>query len=261
MRFAHTFSSGAISSYAGSSQIKNSQGIIAGIARGAIYDLGGLVLLSALGIPVTPIVASLGIGSLAVALALQPTLENFFSDIQLIVDKPIRVGDFVELDSGEQGYVEKIGWRSTWIRMLLNNMFIMPNSAPSQSKLINYNYPAKERSVPVEVSVHYESDLDYVENITLEVARDILAHHEWGVTEHTTFVLSHTFHNSSINFTVMLHAKEYVNRFWVKSAFIKALHKRYKAQGIVIPFAISVINLSQENTAQALSEIAKTNKD
>lgn len=260
MRFADTFSAGAISSYSGTSQIKNSQSIIVGIARGAIYGLGGLVLLSALDIPVTPIVASLGIGSLAVALALQPTLENFFSGIQLIVDKPIRVGDFVELDSGEQGYVEKIGWRSTWIRMLPNNMVIMPNSALSQSKLINYNYPAKELSVPVEVSVHYDSDLDHVEAITLEVARDILEHHEWGVTEYNTFVLFHTFHNSSINFTVMLRAKEYVNRFWVKSAFIKALHKRYKTEGIVIPFPISAINFSQENAGHAIAEIVNAEK-
>lgn len=256
LRFADTFSSGAISSYAESSQVRNSQSIIKGIARGAIYGIGGLVLLSAVGIPVTPIVASLGIGSLAVALALQPTLENFFSGVQLIVDKPIRVGDFIELDSGEQGFVEKIGWRSTWIRMLPNNMVIMPNSSLSQSKLINYYYPEKELSVPVEASVHYDSDLEHVEKVTLEVARHILTTHEWGVPEYNTFVLFHTFANSSVNFTVMLRAKEYVNRFWVKSAFIKALHKRYKEEGIVIPFPISAINLTQEQAAETLSAMA-----
>ncbi|MDY6886019.1 MAG: mechanosensitive ion channel family protein, partial [Pseudomonadota bacterium] len=82
--------------------------------------------------------------------------------------------------------------------------------------------------------------------VTLEVARQILIDHEWGVDDYNTFVVYHTFDNSSINFTVMLRAKEYFNRFWVKSAFIKALHKRYNQEGIVIPFPITAINTAQE---------------
>jgi len=205
-----------------------------------------LVLLGTLGISITPIIASLGITSLAVALALQPTLENFFSGVQLVIDKPIRVGDFIELESKEQGFVEKIGWRSTWVKMLPNNMIIIPNSQLSKSRIINYFYPEKELSVPVDVSVHYSSDLEFVEQVTLEVARQVLIDHEWGVDDYNTFVVYHTFDNSSINFTVMLRAKEYFNRFWVKSAFIKALHKRYNQEGIVIPFPITAINTAQE---------------
>ena len=201
----------------------------------------------------TPIIASLGITSLAVALALQPTLENFFSGVQLIMDKPIRVGDYIELDSGEQGFVDKIGWRSTWIRMLPNNTVIMPNSVLSQSKVINYFYPSKELSVPVEVGVHYNSDLEHVERVTLEVAREILHSHKWGVSEYETFVVYTGFGDSSINFTVMLRAKEYFNRFWVKSAFIKALHKRFAEEGINIPFPIRAINVDQEGAAAKLA--------
>ena len=255
MRFADRFSSGAINSYTENSQLKSGQIIIKGVMRGLVYGVGSLILLSVIGIPVTPIVASLGIGSLAVALALQPTLENFFSGVQLVIDKPIRVGDFIELDSGEQGFVEKIGWRSTWIRMLPNNTVILPNGALSQSKVINYYYPEKELSVPVEVGVHYDSDLEHVERVTLEVAREILVSHEWGVADYNTFVIFHTFDSSSINFTVMLRAKEYFNRFWVKSAFIKALHKRYKEEDIVIPFPISAINFSQEDAAKVLESM------
>ena len=132
-------------------------------------------------------------------------------------------------------------------------MVIMPNSKLSQSKLINYFYPQKELSVPVEVSVHYQSNLEQVERVSLEVARKILAEHEWGVSEYQTFVLFHTFDNSSINFTVMLRAKEYFNRFWVKSAFIKALHKRYAEEGITIPFPITAINLEQEDAGRFFS--------
>ena len=208
---------------------------------------GLLVLLGTLGISITPIIASLGITSLAVALALQPTLENFFSGVQLVIDKPIRVGDFIELESGDQGFVEKIGWRSTWVKMLPNNMIVIPNSQLSKSRIINYFYPEKELSVPVEVGVHYGSDLEKVEQVTLDVARQILKSHEWGIDDYETFVVFHTFDQSSINFTVMLRAKEYFNRFWVKSAFIKALHQRYAEEGIVIPYPIRAINTSQES--------------
>jgi small-conductance mechanosensitive channel len=245
--FAERFCNQLVVSYADSSDVlRNSQSIIRGTSKLLIISIGSLVILGTLGISITPIVASLGITSLAVALALQPTLENFFSGVQLVIDKPIRVGDFVELDSGEQGFVEKIGWRSTWIKMLPNNIVVMPNSILSQSKVINYYYPEKELSVPVEVGVHYDSDLEHVERVTLEVAKEILHSHKWGINDYDTFVVFHTFDSSSINFTVMLRAEEYFNRFFIKSAFIKALHARYRQEGIVIPYPIRAINTEQE---------------
>ena len=130
--------------------VKNTSAIAGGAVRAVFAVLAILIILSTMGVSITPIVASLGITSLAVALALQPTLENFFSGIQLVMDKPIRIGDFIELDSGEQGFVEKIGWRSTWVRMLPNNIVIMPNSKLSNSKLINYYYPeCMYRPIPI----------------------------------------------------------------------------------------------------------------
>jgi small-conductance mechanosensitive channel len=136
--------------------------------------------------------------------------------------------------------------------MLPNNIVIMPNSLISKSKLINYYYPEKELSVPVEVGVHYDSDLEHVERVTLEVAREILASHKWGISDYETCVVYHTFDNSSINFTVMLRAQEYFNRFFIKSAFIKALHQRYREEGITIPYPIRAINYDQEKAEKEI---------
>ncbi|WDT86975.1 mechanosensitive ion channel family protein [Alteromonas sp. 009811495] len=240
-----------------STLVKNTSAIASGAVRAVFAIMAVLIILSTMGISITPVVASLGITSLAVALALQPTLENFFSGIQLVMDKPIRIGDFIELDSGEQGFVEKIGWRSTWVRMLPNNIVIMPNSKLSNSKLINYYYPERELSVPVEVGVHYSSDLEQVEKVCLAVAEDILAKHEYGVKTFQPFVLFHTFDNSSINLTVMLRTREYFNRFFIKSAFIKALKKRFDEEGIVIPFPITALNIDQERTDAIISQSIK----
>lgn len=233
-----------------SSALRTSGSLLRGSLRVLIYLIGLLIILSSLSISITPIIASLGIGSLAIALALQPTLENFFSGIQILADKPIRVGDFIELESGEQGFVDKIGWRSTWIKMLPNNVVIMPNGALAKSKVINYYYPEKQLSVPVEVGVHYDSDLEHVERVTLEVAREILISHKWGVDDYDTFVIFHTFDSFSINFTVMLRAEEYFNRFFIKSAFIKALHKRFKEENIIIPYPINALNYTQESSPE-----------
>ena len=135
--------------------------------------------------------------------------------------------------------------------MLPNNTVIIPYSVLSGSKLINYFYPERELSVPVEVSVHYGSDLDQVERVTLEVARQVLKTHEWGVSDYETLVVYTGFGELSIDFTVMLRAKEYFNRFWVKSAFIKALHKRYAQEGITIPYPIRALNVTQEGDSPA----------
>jgi len=226
--------------------IKTSKGITQGIVRLVVFSLGLLILLDSFGVSITPVLASLGVGSLAVALALQPTLENFFAGIQIIIDKPIKVGHFVKLDSGEEGYVEKIGWRSTWVRMLPNNVVVIPNKLLINSKVLNYYYPQQELAVLVQVGVHYESDLEKVEKVTIEVAEEVMKEVEGGIPEFKPFIRYHTFNDFSIDFTVILRAREFVDNYLIKHEFIKRLHKRYKEEGIVIPYPISAVNLSQE---------------
>lgn len=240
---------GLIQAYSGRAEIlKTSGGIARGFVRVIVISLGLLILLDSFGVSVTPVLASLGVGSLAVALALQPTLENFFSGIQLITDKPIKIGHFVKLESGEEGYVHKIGWRSTWVRMLPNNVVVIPNKVIVNSKVINYHYPQKELSVLVQVGVHYDSDLEHVERVTIEVAKETLNDVEGGVDDFDPFIRYHTFDDSSINFSVILRAKEFVDSYSVKHTFIKKLHKRYAQEGINIPYPIRAINHAQEKS-------------
>jgi small-conductance mechanosensitive channel len=199
-----------------------------------------------MGVSITPIIASLGVGSLAVALALQPVLENFFSGISILMDKPIKVGHFISLDSGEEGYVVKIGWRSTWVRVLPNNIVIIPNKNLIESKIVNYYYPETEMSVLMQVGVHYDSDLQQVEEVTIDVAKKVLSAVSGGVETFEPFIRYHTFNNSSIDFSVILRAKEFVDGYLIKHEFIKALRKRYKEEGITIPYPIRALNYAQE---------------
>ncbi|MFC2069495.1 mechanosensitive ion channel family protein, partial [Chloroflexota bacterium] len=124
-----------------------------------VVSLVGLImLLDYLGISISPLIAGLGIGGLAVALALQPTLSNFFAGTQLVLDRMIHIGDYIELDSGERGYVADVGWRSTRVRTTFNNIMVIPNSRLVDSIITNYYGPSMELAVMVESGVSYSSD-------------------------------------------------------------------------------------------------------
>ncbi|MBI4565217.1 MAG: mechanosensitive ion channel family protein [Planctomycetes bacterium] len=233
--------------------LRTAGGLLKGLERGVIVALGALMLMETLGIEITPVLATLGIGSLAVALALQPTLENLFAGIQIVVDRPVQKGHYIKLDSGEEGYVERIGWRTTWIRMLPNNMVIIPNKQLVSSRVLNYYYPSKDLAVLVQVGVHYDSDLRKVEQVTVEVAEEVQKTVQGAVPDFKPFIRYHTFNSSSIDFTVILRAQEFVDNFLLKHEFIKALQARYAKEGITIPFPIRAINLEQEGAARVLS--------
>lgn len=206
------------------------------IARILIVGLGILMILNGLGISITPILTALGVGGLAVALALQDTLSNLFSGFYLTMARHIRVGDYVKLESGQEGYVEDIGWRATKIRMLPNNMVLVPNNKLAAAIITNYYLPSRELAVLVDVGVDYSSDLASVERITCEVASEVMRATPGGVPDFKPFIRYHTFGEYSVNFSVVLRAKEFVDQYLIKHEFIKRLHVRYQQEGITIPF-------------------------
>ncbi len=216
------------------------------IAYGIIGVITILWMLNQLGIEITTLVATLGIGGLAVALALQDTLKEFFAGMYIIADRPIKIGDYIELDSGVKGYVEDIGWRTTKIRMLGNNRIIIPNSKLSSSIITNYHAPTKEMSVVVPVGVAYQSDLDKVEKITIDVAKKVLKRVEGGVETFEPFIRYKEFGDSNINFSVILRVKKYVDKYKVTHEFIKALKKRYDKEGIEIAWPIRKIYMAKK---------------
>jgi len=216
------------------------------ISRVVIFGVGILIILNHLGISITPILATLGVGGLAVALALQDTLSNFFSGFHIAMARQIRIGDYIKLDSGEEGYVIDINWRTTKIKMLPNNVVLVPNDKLTKVIVTNYYLPEKEMAVLVNFGVHYKSDLKKVERVTIEVGREVMREVTGGVPEFEPFVRYGGFGDSSVNLTVILRAKEFVDQYLIKHEFIKRLHERYAKEGIVIPYPIRAVNYEQE---------------
>ena len=228
--------------------------IFTNLTRIFVFLIGFLIIFNSLGISITPILTGLGIGGLAVALALQETLANLFSGLQLIASKQIRPGDYISLESGEEGFIVDINWRNTTVRELSNNLNIIPNSQISKTTIKNYFLPEKVSSVLVQVGVAYDSDLEKVEKITIEVAREVMREIPGGVSDFEPFTRYHTFGDSSINFTVILRAKEFVDQYIIKHEFIKRLHKRYQSEGITIPFPIRTLHFEGQMPESVLKD-------
>jgi small-conductance mechanosensitive channel len=213
------------------------------IIKLVIYSLGIMVILQSLGISITPVLTALGVGGLAVALALQETLSNLFAGMQILAARQVKPGDFVRLDTTQEGYVTDVTWRNTTIKAINGNMVIVPNSKLASAILTNYNQPQKEMLVYVSVGVHYDSDLEHVERVTLEAAREVQASVEGAQRDHEPRIRYNEFGSSSINFKVVLAVEEYYASFELIHQFIKTLYRRYNEEGIVIPFNMVTLDI------------------
>ena len=205
------------------------------LTKSLVFTVAALAVLQCLGISVAPLLTALGVGGLAVALALQDTLSNFFAGLHLLAARPIQLGDYIRLDSGEEGYVADITWRSTTIRDLMQNLVIVPNSKMTEAKIVNYNLPQKQMAILVQVSVTYDSDLDKVEQIALDVARNVMEKVNGGANDRPPAVRFHSFGDCSVNFHVMLYVRQFSAQYYIRHAFIKRLQKRFILEAISLP--------------------------
>jgi len=212
-----------------------SYSIVTTAVRGLVLGLGLLMFLESVGISISPILASLGIGSLALALGLQETAKNMFSGFFVILDQSLEMGDYVKLATGQEGWLITLGWRSSKFRMLNDTIVIVPNSALVDSVLTNYRAPDSTLTLEIAVSVVATGDLDRVESVTKEVASDIMQTVEGGVAGFRPSVYFGNISLGTIGLTVSLRVSGGASMEPVRHEFIKRLTTRYASEGIKIP--------------------------
>lgn len=224
-----------------------STGLAHGILSGTIYTIGTLIALSLLGISIAPMITALGVGGLAVALALQDTLTNFFAGIHILAENSIRVGDFIKLENGQEGYVQDITWRTTRIRMLPNNVVIIPNSKLSQSTVTNYYLPEKRMSLLIAIGVSYSSNPDQVETMLIEETKRAVGEVPGLLGEPEPFVrFIPGFGDSSLDFTLICQVKEFTDQYLVQHELRKRIFARFAVEGIEIPFPHRTVYLREK---------------
>jgi small-conductance mechanosensitive channel len=203
-------------------------GLIFALVRSIIITLGFITLLSSLGIPVVHFITTLGVGALAVSLALQGTLSNFFSGLNILLSKQIKIGDFVRLESGEEGFVQDITWMNTVIRRLDNNTLVIPNSRLVNSILLNY----KSLLITVSITVSYNSDLEKVEKETLKVAKEVQRSVKGADQNFEPSVRYQSFGDLGVTFNVMLKVVDPIYQSVLKHELIKRIKQAFYEQGI-----------------------------
>lgn len=211
------------------------------LAKIFIMTIGLLVIFQTVGISITPVLTALGIGGLAVSLALKDTLSDLFAGLHIILSRKLKPGDLVELESGQRGTVDNITWRQTTLRDRRDNLVVIPNGKLSTDIMTNYDVPLKDMIVRVSCGVAYDSDLEKVERIVNEIARQVADSTTGGIPESEVGMIFTNFGDSSIDFRVSMRAKDYSGQWAVSHEFIKRIHKRFNEEGIEIPFPIRTV--------------------
>ena len=228
------------------------------ISRAVFGLLAAIVVLENLGVHLTALWTTLGVGSVAVALALQETLSNLFAGLYLLADRPISPGNYVKLDSGQEGYVVQVGWRSTRLLTLANNLVVVPNSAMGKAVITNYSLPARRMGIGIPVSVAYGSDTSRLEKILIDVVQEAGRDKVPGLVLDPPPVVQFNpgFGDSSLNFTLRLQAADFVSQYTLQSELRKRIYARLQQEKIEIPFPTRTLMLDKA-TVEALQRHEK----
>jgi len=208
---------------------------------------GTIIFLENVGVSLTAVWTTVGVGSVAVALALQETLSNFFSGLYLLADRPVGPNDYIRLDSNQEGYVLRIGWRSTILRTLGNNYVVIPNSTLAKAIITNYSAPQTQMSYTLPVSVAYGTDPHQVEKVLLEAAHEAIRDGLEGLLAkpEPSVAFIPGFGEFSLNFSLNLRVRQFTDQYLVQSELRKRIVKKFQEAGIDMPFPTRTLVLDK----------------
>lgn len=207
-----------------------------------VFAMSAMVSLDILGINISPLIAGLGIGGLAIALALQPTLSNLFAGTYVITEGVVNEGDYIEMENGVTGYVVDVSWRSTRLRTWTNNLVVIPNSRFAETIITNYDQPQEHVNVFLTCGVAYESDLQHVEAVSMDVMRQVESEHPGVVKDYGVYFGYDTFGENNVDFWLFMQASSRLASFEVRTALIKQLHARLIDEGITINYPVRTLH-------------------
>ncbi|WP_231476592.1 mechanosensitive ion channel family protein [Methanoculleus sp. MH98A] len=204
-------------------------------ARYVIWFIAILMVLQMLEVDITPLVAGAGLAGLAVALAAQDIVSNFFGGAVILADKPFAVGDRIKIDE-YLGDVVSIGPRSTRIKTLDYQMVTIPNSKVSSSVIVNYAMPDVKLKIKVPISAAYGSDITRVKEILIEIGCEAAARSKYVLSDPAPSAYFLEFGASSLDFMLIIWARAF-NLAWDVQDYVNTrVYERFAEEGIEIPF-------------------------
>jgi small-conductance mechanosensitive channel len=204
------------------------------LVRIVITLLGALVIIRSFGHDITPMLTALGIGGLAVALALQEPLSNLFAGIVTALAGQVRIGDYIRMDPGVEGHVIDFDWRSTRLRQLAGNIVVVPNAKLAQAVVTNFSLPATDMGISLDFTVDASSDLALVERVVLDVATEMQRGSGGAVTPTEPSLRYQGFTDTGVRCSLGVRVRDFVDQFAVRHELVKRLQARFAREGIVL---------------------------
>lgn len=197
--------------------------------------------------PITSIIAGLGIGGLAVALAAQDSLKNFFGSVVLFIDKPFEIGDRVVID-GHDGSIETVGLRSTRVRTLEGHLVTVPNGELANKTIQNIGKRPSIRRV-ANITITYDTPPDKLER-AIEIIKELLENHEGMNKEYPPRVFFDEFNSDSLNIIVYYwyHPPDFWSYLAFNEKFNKELFRRFNEEGIEFAFPTQTLYLAGDES-------------
>ena len=226
-------------------QASSATGVVRNALKLAVFVVGGLLLLRVYGISIRPLLTTVGLGGLAVALGLRETVANLIAGMQLALAGTLRVGDFIRIENGEEGRIQDILWRETRVLTLANTVVVIPNSRLVETVVTNYDLPSKAFELAVPLIVRHSNDLALVEQVTLDVARTVMRTTPGAVADGDPIFRFGELTEAGVRFQILLPVRDAPSRLLVRHEFIKSVAGAYEKQGIVMPELLRATCLEQ----------------
>ena len=204
-----------------------------------IFFAGIMIIFNIWKIDITPFLASAGIAGFVIAFAAKDAISHLFGGISMYFDRPFKVDDRIQLESGEIGNVLEIGIRSTRVKTFDETVVVIPNSIIANSKIINYNQPESKIKVKMKINVVYRSDIEKVKKTLLDIANKI----EGIEKDPAPSVYFSNLGDYALEFLVILWVDSPGHQFVAKTKMNEEVYKRFNKEGILIPFPTQSIYL------------------
>jgi len=210
-------------------------GLMRNVVRIVVVTIGLLVAARSIGVEITPVLAALGVGGLAAALALQEPLSNLFAGLFITIAGQMRIGDYIRIEGGPEGVIGDFRWNATQLQTLAGNVVIVPNAKLSQAMVTNLHRPTSDSGFSVEIVVDPGADLQVVERLGVEVATAVMREVPGGMPEVVPAVRFQGFSDLGLRCAVMVRTQQFSDQALVRHELIKRLQTALVRAGIDIP--------------------------
>lgn len=228
-----------------------------------VYAFAFLTILSEYGISITPLLTGLGLAALAVGLALQETLANFFSGIWIQTEQPLSPGHYVRIEAGGQtveGFVERVGWRTTRVRVLAGSLVVIPNSKVAQAVVTDFTLPEPTLSVVMNFRLPFDADPNRVMALLVEEAKEA-AKVTPGLLENPAPFANATpgIGEYGIGYSLIIKVREFVDQWNAQTAVTARVWHRFQKEGIRLLYPTR-LNLQADGADFAPAPVVKVRR-